>query len=122
TRHLLDQAIADHTLDDVLNAMVQDVLAVCLGPLTAAPLIRQGVPVAVAPEPVPRALAATILSQLPRRAMTLAVAGQQIEIRGHALVVGGQLVPVQAGPLAVVRALAAQPGRVLSVAEIRAVI
>ena len=42
-------------------------------------------------------------------------------MRGQAVVVAGQLVPVQAGPLAVLRALAAQPGRVLSAAEIRAV-
>jgi uroporphyrinogen-III synthase len=121
-QNLVDQAIADACLDDVLNAFVGDVMAVCLGPLTAAPLIARGVPVVRAAEPVPRSLAALVLSELPKRAIVVEVAGRRIEVRGQAVVIAGQLVAVQAGPLAVLRALASRPGRVLSAAEIRAVI
>ena len=122
TRNLIDQATADGVLDDLLNALVEDVLAVCLGPLTAAPLVARGVPVATAAEPVPRSLATTVLTELPRRAVRVVAGGTQVEIRGHAVVVGGQFVPMQPGPLAVLRALATQPGRVLSAAEIRAIV
>jgi uroporphyrinogen-III synthase len=121
-RNVLDQAAADNLLDEVLNALVHDVAAICLGPLTAAPFEVHGVPTVCAPEPVPRSLAATALTELPMRALTLEVAGRKVEIRGQAVVIDGQLVPVQAGPLAVLRALAAHPGRVLSAAEIRAVL
>jgi uroporphyrinogen-III synthase len=117
--NLLDQARVDGVLDDVLNALV-DVPAICLGPLTAAPLSALGVPVVRAGEPVPRALAASVLTELPLRALTLEVGGRKVEIRGHAVVVDGALVPVQSGPMAVLRALATHPGRVLSAAEIRA--
>ncbi len=119
TRNLLDQARTDGVVDEVLNAFVHDVLAVCLGPLTAAPLRSLGVPVAQAAEPVARALAAVALQELPPRALTLEVAGRTVEIRGQAVVVDGALVPVQPGPLGVLRALAPHPGRVLSAAEIR---
>jgi uroporphyrinogen-III synthase len=121
-RNVLDQAIADNVLDDVLNALVHDVAAVCLGPLTAEPFEKHGVHVVQAAEPVPRSLAATVLTELPLRALTLEVAGRKVEIRGQAVVIDGHLVPVQAGPLAVLRALATHPGRVLSTAEIRAVL
>ncbi len=118
-RNVLDQAVADGVLDEVLNALVHDVPAVCLGPLTGAPISAHGVPVLRATEPVPRSLAARVLTELPLRALTLDVAGRTVEIRGQAVVVDGQLVHVQPGPLAVLRALATHPGRVLSAAEIR---
>ncbi len=120
TQNLLDQASADGTADDVLNALVEDVAAICLGPLTAAPLVARGVPV-VAATAVTRSLAALVLSELPRRARVVEIGGRRIEVRGQALVVADHLVPVQPGPLAVLRALAVRPGRVLSPAEIRGV-
>jgi uroporphyrinogen-III synthase len=61
------------------------------------------------------------VSDLPRRATVVEISGRRIELRGHAVVVEGRLVPVQAGPLAVLRALASRPGRVLSAAEIRGI-
>jgi uroporphyrinogen-III synthase len=121
-RNLLDQASVDRVLDELLNTLVHDVPAVCLGPLTAAPVEACGVPTVRASEPVPRALAAAVLTELPLRALTVEVAGRKVEIRGQAVVVDGQLVPVQAGPMAVLRALATHPGKVLSAAEIRALL
>lgn len=120
TQNVLDQAIADEVLDEVLNALVHDVVAVCLGPLTATPLADRGIPVVRATEPVPRSLAASVLTELPLRALTIDIAGRTVEVRGQGVVVNGQLVPVQPGPLGVLRALASHPGRVLSAAEIRA--
>jgi uroporphyrinogen-III synthase len=121
-RNLVDQADVDGVLDEVLNALVHDVLAIGLGPLTAAVLHSRGVPVVQASEPVPRSLAAAVLTELPRQALALEIAGRSVEIRGQAVVVNGQLVPVQASPLGVLRALATRPGRVFSTAEIRSVL
>ena len=53
------------------------------------------------------------------RALRLAVGGYRLEVRGQAVVLNDRLFPVQAGPIAVLRALARHPGRVLSCAEIR---
>ena len=120
TVNLLDQARADGRCDELLNAFVADVLVVCPGPLTAAPLRSLGVSPVLAAQPLPRSLAATVLTELPVRARVVDIGGRRVEIRGHAVVVDDRLVPVQVGPLAVLRALATHPGRVLSAAEIRA--
>jgi uroporphyrinogen-III synthase len=121
-RNLLHQARADGLLDDVLNALVHDVPAIGLGPLTAAPVQERGVTVLRPNEPVPRALAALVLTELPLRAVHIEVAGRKVEIRGQAVVLDGALLPVPPGPMAVLRALASHPGRVLSTAEIRAIL
>jgi uroporphyrinogen-III synthase len=120
TQNLLDQAALDGVGDKVLNAFVEDVVAICLGPLTATPLRDRGVPVAQAREPVSESLAAQVVAELPRRSLVVEIGGHRIEIRGQAVVIADRLVPVQAGPLGVLRALAARPGRVMSAAEIRA--
>jgi uroporphyrinogen-III synthase len=122
TENLVDQASSDGSMDEMLNALVEGVLAVCLGPLTAAPLVARGVPVVQAAEPLPASLAASAVTELPRRAIVVEAAGRRIEIRGQAVVIAGQLLPVQPGPLSVLRALAIRPGRLLSAAEIRALI
>ncbi len=50
----------------------------------------------------------------PKRAPTLYVAGAAVTLRGHAAIIDGTLKPLAPGPMAVLRALAASPGRVLS--------
>jgi uroporphyrinogen-III synthase len=98
----------------LLTALRSDVLAACLGPVSAAPLLRRGVPV-VAPERARLVeLVRVLVDELPRRAPTLRVAGQEVVLRGHAAVVDGALRPLAPAPMAVLRALAAAPGRVLS--------
>jgi uroporphyrinogen-III synthase len=98
----------------LLAALRADVLAACMGPVSAAPLVRRGVPV-VAPDRARLVeLVRTLVDELPRRAPTLRVAGQEVVLRGHAAVVDGALRPLAPAPMAVLRALAAAPGRVLS--------
>jgi uroporphyrinogen-III synthase len=117
---LLDQAHRDGRRDQLLNACVADVLLVAMGALTAQPIAAFGVPVTVAPSAYPAALVARLAESMPQRALHLRVAGQAAQVRGQGLLLGGRLIPLQAGPIAVLRALARQPGRVFSVAEIRA--
>ena len=55
-----------------------------------------------------------IVEELPKRALSLEVAGHSLTLRGHAAVIDGELRPLAPAPMAVLRALAAAPGRVLS--------
>lgn len=122
TTHLLQQATTDGVLGEVLNAFVADVMPACLGPLSADPLSALGVTPMLAPSPLMADLVGAIRRELPTRALVLALGGHEVEVRGQALVVDGDVVPVQAGPIAVLRALASRPGRVLSSSDIRALV
>lgn len=100
--------------DAVLDALRTDVLACCVGPVTAAPLQKHGVPIVAPARARLGALVRTIVDELPQRAVTLKVADHVLILRGHAAIVDGDLRPLAPAPMAVLRALAATPGRVLS--------
>ena len=100
--------------DAVIEALKTDVLAACVGPVTAAPLLRYGVPVAAPPRARLSALVRTIVDELPKRAVSLEVAGHTLTLRGHAAIVDDEVRQLAPAPMAVLRALAAAPGRVLS--------
>ncbi|MDT5028018.1 MAG: uroporphyrinogen-III synthase, partial [Micromonosporaceae bacterium] len=122
TRYLLEQAAADGTTDDLLNAFVSDVAAACLGPLAAKPLLDRGVQPLIALGAYAADLTALLAQNLPQRALRLTFGRFQVEVRGQALIIGERLIPIQPGPIAVLRALAHHPGRVLSAAEIRGLV
>ncbi|BEL09956.1 uroporphyrinogen-III synthase [Actinoplanes sichuanensis] len=100
--------------DSLLDALRDDVMAACVGPVTSAPLRRLGIPVATPHRARLSALVRTIVDELPKRAVTFQVSGHSITLRGHAAVVDGELRPLAPAPMAVLRALANSPGRVLS--------
>jgi uroporphyrinogen-III synthase len=100
--------------DALLDALRRDVLAACVGPVTAAPLRQHGVPVAAPARARLGALVRTIVDELPPRAVNVKVAGHLLTLRGHAAVIDGELRPLAPAPMAVLRALASTPGRVLS--------
>jgi uroporphyrinogen-III synthase len=100
--------------DAVLEALRGDVLAACVGPVTAAPLRRHDVPVITPTRARLSSLVRTIADELPKRALSLEVAGHSLTLRGHAAIVDGELRPLAPAPMAVLRALATMPGRVLS--------
>jgi uroporphyrinogen-III synthase len=94
------------------------VLAACVGPVTAAPLYEHGVPVLTPGRARLGALVKAVTDELPRRARRLSVAGDVLELRGHAVVIGGQLRMLAPAPMAVLSALAERPGRVVTRAEL----
>ena len=104
----------------LLDALRTDVLAACVGPVTAAPLRQLGVEVLEPGRARLGALARALLDELPRRATPLRVAGTTVTLRGHAAVVDGAVKPLAQAPMAVLRALAQAHGRVLSRAELLA--
>ena len=107
--------------DAVLAALRGDVLAGCLGPLAATTLLDHEVPV-LAPARGGRgdlgALARALVEELPRRTHTLRVAGSELVLRGHVAVLDGVLKPLPPGQMAILRALASAPGRVLPRSEL----
>jgi uroporphyrinogen-III synthase len=104
--------------DAVLEALRSDVLAACVGPVTAAPLIRQGIPVIAPGRARLGALVRAIADELPQRAISIEVAGRSLVLRGHAAMVDGAMRPLAPAPMAVLRALATVPGKVRSRASL----
>ncbi len=91
---LLSRAEARGLRDELLAALAHDVLPACVGPVTALPLQAHGVDT-VQPERFRLGPLVQLLCQeLPARARCLPVAGHQVEIRGHAVLVDGRLKPV----------------------------
>jgi uroporphyrinogen-III synthase len=116
----LDSAAQGGCRPAFLDALRTHTIAACVGPVTAAPLRRLGVPVVTPDRSRLGALVRELCLQLPaRRAHTLPVAGCRLELRGSAALVDGVFVALPPAPLAVLRALAEQPGRVLSRAQLR---
>ncbi|MFF5174878.1 uroporphyrinogen-III synthase [Micromonospora sp. NPDC000089] len=111
------RAAGDRT-ETVLAALRSDVLAGCVGAVTAEPLVRRGVPVTAPRRARLGALVRTIVDELPRRTVAVKAAGHVLTLRGHAALVDGELRPLAPAPMAVLRALVAAPGRVLSRTEL----
>ncbi|GHJ11899.1 uroporphyrinogen-III synthase [Micromonospora humidisoli] len=111
------RAAGDRT-EAVLAALRGDVLVSCVGAVTAEPLVRRGVPVSAPSRARLGALVRTIVDELPRRTVTVKAAGHLLTLRGHAAVIDGELRPLAPAPMAVLRALATRPGRVLSRTEL----
>lgn len=105
---------AGDRLDEVLDALRYRVLVVCVGPITARPLAQVGVPVIQPARARIGALVRELAVALPARATRVQVGGHVLELRGQAVLVDDVVRPVPPAPMAVLRALAEDPGRVLS--------
>ncbi|MFJ8631804.1 uroporphyrinogen-III synthase [Streptomyces sp. NPDC093568] len=115
---LLSRAEERGLLPEVLAALHHDVLPACVGPVTALPLQAHNVDT-VQPERFRLGPLVQLLCQeLPGRARSLPVAGHQVEIRGHAVLVDGALRPVPPAGMSLLRALSRRPGWVVARAEL----
>lgn len=104
----------------LLRSFGNDVLAACVGPVTAAGLERHGV-ATVQPERARLgALVRTVVEELPaRRARTVHSGQHVLTLRGHSVLVDGVPVSLTARQSAVLSALLeVGPGRVLSRGEL----
>ncbi|MGH3981841.1 MAG: uroporphyrinogen-III synthase [Pseudonocardiaceae bacterium] len=118
---LLSRADKLGVLDLLLRRLRREVLAACVGPVTAGPLVAQDVPTVQPDRSRIGALVRTLAETLPARAPRWPVAGHLLELRGHAAVVDGVLRAVPPTPMALLRLLAARPGRVVPRADLLAV-
>ena len=97
-----------------LDALRTDVPAICVGPVTAGPLIRLGVPASWPPRMRLAALARQVVDELTRRQpQPMAVAGHRIEIRRSCVVVDGAARPLPPAEMATLRILAQRAGLVV---------
>jgi uroporphyrinogen-III synthase len=112
---LLMRAMEMDIEDRVLTALRTTVHAMCVGPVTARPLVRLGVPTSAPERMRLGALARHITDELPMLcARTMQVAGHVLEIRGTCVLVDGSVKTVSPAGMATVRALAHLPGAVVS--------
>lgn len=101
--------------DALLDALRSDVHAMCVGPVTARPLERLGVPTSSPRRMRLGALARHIVDELPRlRTDTVYAAGHRIEILSSCVTVDGVVRPVSPAGMATLRTLAHRSGRVVS--------
>ncbi|OBI49496.1 uroporphyrinogen-III synthase [Mycobacterium kyorinense] len=101
--------------DQLLAALSADVHAMCVGPVTAQPLLAAGVPTSAPKRMRLAALARHIADELPsRRSRTVRAAGHLIEIRGSCVVVDGAIKSLSPAGMATLRVLAERPGDVVA--------
>jgi uroporphyrinogen-III synthase len=100
-------------LGAVIDAFSADVLAACVGPITAGPLERYGIASTMPDRARLGALARVVITELPCRRPMLPAAGHWLQVRGHAAVVDGVVMPLAPGSIAILRALTERPGVVL---------
>ncbi|MFJ9029225.1 uroporphyrinogen-III synthase [Streptomyces sp. NPDC102274] len=115
---LLSRAGERGRLPELLAALHHDVLAACVGPVTALPLQARGIDTVQPDRFRLGPLVQVLCTELPGRARTLPVAGHRVEIRGHAVVVDDDLRPVPPAGMALLHALTRRPGWVVSRADL----
>jgi uroporphyrinogen-III synthase len=103
---------------ELVAALRDGVLPAAVGPVTAGPLEAAGVPTVQPERARLGALAREVVARLPERDPVLRIGGTELQVRGHAAVVGGRLVELPPGSVAVLRALAARPGAVVAEADL----
>ncbi|WP_127507136.1 uroporphyrinogen-III synthase [Actinoplanes sp. LAM7112] len=106
--------VAGESSGAVLARFGNGVLAACVGPVTAAPLISYGVPVVMPARFRLGALIKTVTDELPLRSRKLRVAGSALELRGHAVLLDGVPHTLAPAAMAILTSLAARPGAVVS--------
>lgn len=113
---LLQVAAAAGRRDELLEAFRHDVLAMCVGPVTAAAWKPYGVPAAFPERSRLGSMVKSLEVEMVRResGMTLDVAGRLLQLRGEEVTLDGSPVRLSGAPLAVLMALAEHPGHVLS--------
>ncbi|MDT0343007.1 uroporphyrinogen-III synthase [Streptomyces litchfieldiae] len=115
---LLRRAEDRGALGELLDAFQKHVLPACVGPVTALPLQAHAVATRQPERFRLGPLVQLLCHELPARTRPLPVAGRQLEIRGHAVVVDGSLRPVPPAGMAMLRLLARRPGWVVPRAEL----
>lgn len=117
---MLERAKAVGCVAELLTALRGDVAAICVGPVTAAPLRRLGVPTTHPDRYRLGALARQITDELPPRAVQLTAGGHHISVRSGSVAVDGDVRMVPPAGMALLRRLMVKPGWVVSRGELLA--
>lgn len=115
---LLSRAEEKGVRDELVAALRHEVLAVCVGSVTALPLQAEGIDTYQPERFRLGPLVQLLCKELPARSRVLPVAGHRVEVRGHAVLVDGALRPVPPAGMALLGLLARKPGWVVSRADL----
>ncbi|MET9782469.1 uroporphyrinogen-III synthase [Nocardiopsis alba] len=115
---LLARAHATGRRADLVHALRGDVLAMCVGSVTARPLVAHDIPTVRPERARVGAQIRRLAEELPARYPTLEVAGHHLQPRGHAVLVDGVARTLSPTLMRVMRALAHRPGQVLDRARL----
>jgi uroporphyrinogen-III synthase len=117
---MLERAKGLGCVGELVAALREGVAPVCVGPVTAAPLRRLGVP-AVHPDRYRLgALARLISDEVPRRASQFTAGGHHISVRSASVAVDGEVRTLPPAAMTLLRRLMANPGWVVSREELLA--
>ncbi|MHA6796508.1 uroporphyrinogen-III synthase [Pseudonocardia bannensis] len=115
---MLARAAERGVRERLLTALRGPVLVLCVGPVTAAPLEAVDVPTLQPQRSRLGAMVRFLEAEAPALARRLPVAGHRLELRGHAVLVDGELRAVPPAGMELLRVLARRPGQVVSRAEL----
>ncbi|ASU83936.1 uroporphyrinogen-III synthase [Nocardiopsis gilva YIM 90087] len=104
----------------LVNALRGDVLAMCVGPVTARPLMAHDIPTVWPARARIGAQVRKLTEELPDRFPDLPVAGHRMRLRGHAVLLDGVVRPISPALMRVLRQLARRPGQVRDRADLLA--
>jgi uroporphyrinogen-III synthase len=111
---MLQRAKSLGCFDQLIAALRSEVTVACVGPVTAAPLQRLGIPTVQPQRYRLGALARTIIEDVPQRARVFDADGHEFSVRRAAVAVDGQVRSVPPTGLALLRRLMREPGRVVT--------
>ena len=119
---LMEAAGSTGRRDDVIGAFQADVVAACVGPVTAAAFEMWGVPSIYPDRSRLAAMVKQLEVELPSRSggQTVQVAGHTLLLHGDEVLLDGVAVRLTPAPLAVLQALLVNPGHVVSRRELLA--
>ena len=101
--------------ENLVDALRDNVLVACVGPICASPLTDRGIDVVLPERARLGGLVRVVAEEVPARlSRRMTAAGHDIEVRGEAIIVDGDVIFVPAAPMAMLRALSTRPGVVFS--------
>jgi uroporphyrinogen-III synthase len=101
--------------DDLVDVMRHQVLVACVGTICASPLIARGIDVILPERARLGSLVRVVTEEVPARlSRQLTVAGHDIELRGEAIVLDGDVIFMPPAPMAILRELTSRPGVVFT--------
>lgn len=118
---LMDAAGVTGRRDEVMGAFQADAVAACVGPVTAAAFELWGVPTIYPDRSRLVAMVKQLEIELPSRRGGVAIelaGGHQLLLHGTEVLLEGRAVRLSPAPAAVLQALAANPGKVVSRPEL----
>lgn len=111
---ILQRAKSLGCFDELIAALRPGIAVACVGPVTASPLLRLGVPTVQPKRYRLGALARMLIEEVPRHALVFSADGHEISVRSNAVAVDGRVQAVPPAGMALLRRLTREPGRVVT--------